>query len=152
MIQIKDSQMTTPMWTRLYDHLKVHEGYSSTAYQDHLGNWTIGYGRRLDGDKGITEDEANFLLHTDVETAYKQMHSSIRIPSDTGEVREAALIAMIFQLGIGTFLKFKKTIAAIESSDWDKAAVECLDSLWAKQTPKRADAVSKILRTGVWHD
>ena len=134
----------------LLKHLKEHEGFSAKAYQDHLGHWTIGYGRRIDGDKGLSMEEAQNLLANDVEDARAQLAHAIKLPENLDEVRHAALVAMVFQLGIGTFQKFKKMIRAVELPEWEEAAKEALDSRWADQTPRRARTVARILKTGSW--
>lgn len=143
--------MKGEVYSILLEHLKAHEGFSSKAYQDHLGNWTIGYGRRIDGDKGLTVDESTVLLKNDVDEAKAQLEASVDLPEDIDEVRHAILVAMVFQLGIGTFLKFKRMIRAVEVSEWDEAAKEALDSRWADQTPRRAKEVALILKTGNWN-
>jgi lysozyme len=149
--ETKRRKMRGAVYLTLLDHLKGHEGFCSKAYQDHLGHWTIGFGRRIDGDKGLTVEESTILLENDVDEAKKQLEAHVDLPEDIDEVRHAILVAMVFQLGIGTFLKFKKMILAIEVSNWDKAAEEALDSRWAKQTPRRAKEVSLILKTGNWN-
>ncbi|MAH80903.1 MAG: hypothetical protein CMP39_04410 [Rickettsiales bacterium] len=148
--ETKRGKMIGEVYSVLLDHLKRHEGYSSKAYQDHLGHWTIGYGRRIDGDKGLTVDESTVLLKNDVADAKTQLEAHVNLPANIDEVRHAILVAMVFQLGIGTFLKFKKMVSAIEISDWEKAGTEALDSRWAKQTPRRAEEVAKILKEGFW--
>ena len=61
------------------DHLlaqiKRHEGLVKHAYQDHLGYWTIGYGRLIDEKLGggLSEDEASFLLRNDIARAYADL-------------------------------------------------------------------------------
>jgi len=142
--------MRGEVYNTLLTHLKEHEGFSSKAYQDHLGHWTIGYGRRIDGDKGLSMEEAQTLLTNDVEEAKSQLAHAIKLPENLDEVRHAALVAMVFQLGIGTFQKFKKMIRAVELSEWEEAAKEALDSRWADQTPRRAKTVARILKTGSW--
>ena len=142
--------MRGEVYNTLLTHLKEHEGFSAKAYQDHLGHWTIGYGRRIDGDKGLSMEEAQTLLTNDVEEARVQLAHAIKLPENLDEVRHAALVAMVFQLGIGTFQKFKKMIRAVELSEWDEAAKEALDSRWADQTPRRAKVVARILKTGSW--
>jgi lysozyme len=134
----------------LLKHLKEHEGFRSTCYKDHLGNWTIGYGRRIDGDKGISQEEAETLLLSDIKQSQDLLGLKIKLPDNIDEIRLSALTAMVFQLGIGTFLKFKKMIKAIEEGDWDTAAKEALDSRWETQTPRRAHEVADILKTGRW--
>ena len=54
---------------------------------------------------------------------------------------------MCYQLGINGVSKFKKTLAYMQDKKYDKAAVEMLDSLWAKQTPNRAIKLSNIIKS-----
>ena len=49
---------------------------------------------------------------------------------------------MYYQLGNGLF-KFVKTLHYIEYGKYRSAAIEMLDSLWAKQTPNRAKELSE---------
>jgi lysozyme len=38
--------------------------------------------------------------------------------------------------------------AAIEISDWPRAAAEAMDSKWARQVGRRAEEIAFMLRTG----
>lgn len=58
-----------------------------------------------------------------------------------GEVK-AILVNMCFNLGRTRLGKFKNTIAAIEASDWEEAAVEMRDSKWYRQVTKRAERLA----------
>ena len=50
---------------------------------------------------------------------------------------------MSFQLGRNRLGGFKKLKAAILDSNWKLASEEMLDSKWAKQTPHRANELSR---------
>ena len=56
------------------------------------------------------------------------------------------VIEMCYQLGVGGFSKFKKTIAYLQNQQFHDASVEMLDSLWAKQTPNRAKELSNRVK------
>ena len=56
---------------------------------------------------------------------------------------------MCYQMGISGFSKFKKTIYYLETEQYEEASTECLDSLWAKQTPNRAKEVSEAISSAV---
>ena len=58
------------------------------------------------------------------------------------------MVSMVYQLGLKTFMKFKKTIAFIENNEYKMAANEALYSRWAVQTPSRAKAVTEMIRNG----
>ena len=135
-------------WGNFLHHLRIHEGFRSTAYQCSEGYWTIGYGRKIEGDKGITNEEAEFLLSNDARQSSDQLLKNVNLPDKITHAQRMALTAMVFQLGIGSFRKFRKMIAAVEKGEWEKAADEALDSKWAIQTPARAKEVAEILRRG----
>lgn len=133
---------------RLVDQIKRHEGFRRAAYQDHLGYWTIGYGRMIDARKrgGITEDEAETLLMADLE----RIEDAIDDWLPANEARRAVIVGMAYQLGISGLLRFRRMLDAIRREDWAAAAAEGLDSAWAKQTPGRAKELMTQLETGEW--
>jgi lysozyme len=124
--------------------LMRHEGWVSHAYQDHLGYWTIGYGRLIDPSRGggISQKEGELLLHNDIATRITALHQRLpyfqRLPSKVKQ----ALANMSFQLGVNGLLGFRRMLAAVERKDWVAARREALDSNWARQTPKRAQEVA----------
>lgn len=130
--------------------LKADEGFRSEAYQDHLGYWTIGYGRMVDGrlGGGITKAEAETLLENDIKSKARELDRAISwwrgLPSGVME----AVINMAFQMGVPRLSGFKKTLAALEAHDFETAANEALDSRWARQTPNRANRVADMIRQG----
>lgn len=61
---------------------------------------------------------------------------------------QAALMNMCFNLGIGRLLGFRKMIMALTAKDYTTAAIEALDSKWAKQVGQRAKDVALMIREG----
>ena len=124
--------------------IKNNEGLRLKPYRCPSGKLTIGWGRNLD-DKGITMAEAERMLDADIAIAkldiYKVFGSQVGQFNDN---QYAALVDMIFNLGITKFKKFKKMIQAIKERDWGKARAEALDSRWAKQVPNRATEVTNL--------
>jgi lysozyme len=55
---------------------------------------------------------------------------------------------MVFQLGKGTFRKFRRFIRACDRQDFEMAAKEMENSEWAKQTPSRVKEMAEMMRTG----
>jgi lysozyme len=137
---------------RATDQIKQDEGLVLNAYQDHLGFWTIGYGRLIDKRKGgkISEDEALYLLKNDVSERVDVLSKQILFWNKLDDARKAVLLNMSFQLGIAGLLKFKNTLAFIEAGDYENAAANMLKSKWAQQTPNRAKRMAEQLRTGKW--
>lgn len=141
------------MDTKLIQQLKRHEGLKNHAYQDHLGFWTIGYGRLIDQRKGgrITDEEAEYLLTSDVVACLRDMRS---IPAfcSLDHVRQSALVNMRFQLGAAGIRAFKRMWAALDARDYALAEAEALNSRWASQTSNRAKEIARQLRTGEWQE
>lgn len=130
--------------------LKRDEGFRSSAYQDSLGYWTIGYGKLIDARKGggITTDEATFLLDNEVGRVIQQLENNIPWFLELDDTRQHVLINMCFNLGIHGLLGFKNTLARIREGKYEEAAQRMLESRWAEQVPNRAFRLSEMMRTG----
>ncbi len=50
--------------------------------------------------------------------------------------------------GITKLVKFQNALAALQLGHYGSAAGHFLDSLWARQTPARAERVTGMIRTG----
>lgn len=132
--------------------IKRHEGLVLNAYQDHLGYWTIGYGRLIDRKRGggISEAEAEMLLKNDIDGVVSSLKRQITFWDRLNAPRQAVLMNMAFQMGVAGLLKFKRTLSLIEAGQFSDAASNMLTSLWAKQTPRRAQEMANQMRTGKW--
>lgn len=127
---------------------KRHEGLRLKPYLCTANKLTIGYGRNIE-DVGITEHEASFLLHSDILNAKKELKEIFSKFGWFSNNRQTALVCMMFNLGKTRFLKFKKMIEAIKNNNWERAAVEALDSKWAKQVGNRAIEIAELLKGDV---
>jgi lysozyme len=56
---------------------------------------------------------------------------------------------MVFQMGRAGVSRFKKFLTAAGRHEWDEAAKQMLDSRWHQQTPKRAERLAEIFRSGI---
>lgn len=128
----------------LKDSLKRHEGFDPGAYQDHLGWWTIGYGRLIDKRRGggLSQQEAEYLLDNDIEARITALSQRIEWFQRLPPRKKLALANMAYQLGVNGVLGFRRMLAALKRGDWSAAQREALDSRWAKQTPSRAREVA----------
>jgi len=140
------------MKEQLLKQLKRDEGLVSSAYQDHLGYWTIGYGRLVDKRKGggLSPEESAFLLNNDVDTRIKALEAAFPWFKGMDEARKGVLVNMSFQMGVDGLKAFKNTLASVANGLYEKAASQMLDSLWATQTPERAKRLSDQMKTGEW--
>lgn len=136
---------------RLLDQLREDEGFRSYAYQDHLGYWTIGYGRLIDQRKGggISRAEATTLLANDVNDRIRFLKGSLAFFDELDDVRKEALINMSFQLGTTGLMTFRRMLKALDEKKYNVAGAEALDSKWAGQTPRRAKRIARELVEGV---
>jgi lysozyme len=53
-------------------------------------------------------------------------------------------------MGLARLRTFRRALAAMERRDWETAAAEMLDSLWARQVGARADRLARQMLTGRW--
>jgi len=126
--------------------LILHEGIKLKVYKCPSGFLTIGVGRNLEG-RGITREEALFLLRNDIETSRKELTISFPWFKELDRARQDALIDMNF-MGINKFKQFKLMIAAFEEKDYVKAAKEMLDSNCGRKARKRVNRLASIIITG----
>jgi lysozyme len=132
---------------RLQKQLIRHEALRLKPYRCSAGKLTIGIGRNLD-DVGITAEEAYFLLGNDISRVIAELDRNLPIFSSLDEIRKRVLIDMGFNLGISRLMKFRRMLAALEQSDFQKAAVEMMDSKWASQVGSRAERLKHMMNTG----
>jgi len=117
--------------------LKDFEGVVLQAYECSAGYTSIGIGRNLD-TRGITEDEAMYLLNNDIDSVFKDLDKHLAIWRSYPLEAKYVFIDLCFNLGIHTLLSFRKTLAFCELGEWEKAAAELLNSKYAKQVGRRA--------------
>lgn len=127
--------------------LRLHEGERLKPYRCTSGKLTIGVGRNLE-DRGITAQESAYLLANDIEAEERALVKALPWVAQLDEVRQRVLLDMAFNMGIGTLLTFKNTLAMIRAGDYGKAAVMMLDSRWARQVGERAQRLSRMMATG----
>ena len=132
----------------LLESIKKHEGFVEHVYDDSLGIPTIGYGFAIK-DLVLDEDIAEDILIRKLERLKRNANSRFRWLEDMPVVVQEVILNMCYQLGVTGVSKFRKAISALQEGDWDEAANEMLDSLWARQTPNRATELSDIVRNRV---
>ena len=115
------------------------ESFRRCAYNDSLGYRTIGFGHLVkpteEFGQCINMSEAFDMLNKDYYGAVSEVEHNY--PWAEGEVK-LVLINMTYQLGTTRLAKFEGTLDALKQEDYRLAALEMLDSIWAKQTPNRA--------------
>ena len=132
----------------LIDQIKKHEGFKPTVYEDTEGYDTIGYGFAIK-DLYLSKEVCDIILIEKIAELKLNITKKFEWFEHSPNVIQNAVINMCYQMGISGFSKFKKTIYYLETEQYDEAATECLDSLWAKQTPNRAKEVSEAISSAV---
>ena len=123
------------------------EGLKTKPYRDTVGKLTIGIGRNLD-DRGITKEEAYFLLSTDIEIAESDLDKNTPWWRDLSDARQRAILNMCMNLGWPRLSGFAGMRSALKTGDYERAATESEHSLWASQVGSRAQRIGKLLKDG----
>lgn len=129
----------------LVQQIQRHEGLRLKPYHCTAGKLTIGYGRNLE-DVGIDVEEAEFMLRKDLSRVENECLHAFPWFADLPEQRKDVILNMCFNLGLAGLKKFKKFLKAVEMGNYDTAANEMLDSLWAKQVKSRALELAQMMR------
>ena len=130
-----------PDFKALIERIGVNEGFRSKPYQCSEGVWTIGHGLTW-----ITEEESLSILSGRISDLHLKLADDLDWYDDMPPEVQGVIIEMCFQMGFAGFCKFKKAIANMKEHDWKGASGQMLDSLWAKQTPERANRLADIVR------
>jgi lysozyme len=136
---------------RLTTSLRQHEGFRATAYTCPTGKAHHRHRplhRHQCGGRGITQDEAEYLLRQDINRFTAMTRGLIVTFDSLDEVRQETLVELCFNMGPTNLGKFTKMLAAIDVKDWDTAAAELLDSRYAAQVGQRAITLADQLRSG----
>jgi lysozyme len=124
------------------------EGFRSSAYQDSVGVWTIGYGHTgTDVCAGltITPAQGQALLASDIAAAATFVNQAVTVALDQDEFD--ALVDFVFNLGRGAFagstlLKELNTgnfsAAAAQFDLWDRAGGQVLAGLLRRRQAEEA--------------
>lgn len=131
----------------LLHSLLIHEGLRLHPYTDTEGKIGIGIGRNLT-DTGISEDEAFGLCQNDIARAADALDTNIPWWSSLDDARQNVLAEMCFNLGWQGLSKFRRMLDAAEHHDFNRAADEMMQSVWATQVGQRAVELTHVMRTG----
>ena len=143
------------MIEQLRKELAADEGCVKKIYLDHLGKKTVGIGHLCqEGDPefwksigtAVSEDRVDELFGKDI--AWTMTDCRDIVPGFDDMPREVKLILanLMFNMGRGRVLQFRKMLAAVDERDWSVAADEMHDSKWRRQVPARAERLIKRMR------
>ena len=143
------------MIEQLKKELEIDEGCVRKTYLCSEGHLTVGIGHLCqEGDPefwksigtAVSEDRVDELFGKDI--AWTMADCRDIVPKFDDMPREVRLILanMIFNMGRGRVLQFRKMLAAIDKRIWSQAADEMHDSKWRRQVPARAERLIKRMR------
>jgi lysozyme len=147
--------MTPDGRERLRQQLIRDEGLHLYPYLDTKNKLTVGIGHNLT-DGGLPSEIVEALYEYDWKEKWDALLIALPWVAFIGEPRQAALLNMAFNMGVGSWEKqtgllgFRKMLAAAETGDWATAAREALDSDYADDVGDRARRVAQQLETGAW--
>lgn len=144
-----------------------YEGYSDKIYLCPAGEPSIWYGRNLKFYP-LTEDEKSKYIEKgeDAHEHAKEwlkgnLLSIIKVLKDKEyfvnqlPARQAAMVDMVYNMGMSSFNEFKNFKQAMIDKDFEKASKELATgsgeggkSKWLIQTKNRAEEIIEIIRTG----
>ena len=127
--------------------LSRDEDVRTKPYKDSVGKLTIGVGRNLD-DKGLSKAEINILLNNDINDCESDLDREMPWWRQLSDNRQRVLLNMCFNLGIPRLKGFKSMLRDVQNGLYDQAAVEMIDSLWARQVGGRAVRLAKLMKNG----
>lgn len=132
---------------KLREELTFDEGCIDKIYLDHLNYPTFGIGHLIletDPEHGqevgtpVSEERIKECFEKDIQNVFEDLDRNMPWWRDLPSDLVLVMANMSFNLGINRLMKFKNFLSAMQNNDWDKAAVEMLDSRWAIQVGPRA--------------
>lgn len=152
---------------QIIPRVKQHEGVKPAVYKDSKGIPTIGVGFNLTradsveklkavganalavkaGRAKLSEEQIDTLLKQDLKNAKDAAIQLIPNFTSLPPKVQGVLIEMVFNLGKVGLSEFKNFLANIQARNFKQAAIEMLDSAWAKQVGQRANTLSDIMKT-----
>ena len=130
----------------IINSIRAHEGYEPMVYQCTEGHDTIGIGFKVD-DLKLSENVCNLILEETLNELIPRIERKLSWFRYAQDEVQLVIVNMCYQMGLSGVLKFKRALAAMEIKNWDLAATEMLDSLWARQTKNRANELADLIRS-----
>lgn len=139
----------------------TEEGYRLNPYFDSEGYVTFGIGRNLVGNPLTDEERAigkkygwssptfvEYLFKKDISKVYQDLDHHYPWWRSMTESRRLAMTSMMFQLGAAKLKLFAPTMTLMRDGRYVEASRRLRNTLWAKQTPLRADKVIRMFENG----
>ena len=130
-----------PNFKTLIERIASNEGFRSKPYRCTNNVLTFGTGLTW-----ITEEESLHILANRISQLHLKLIDDLDCYRNMPPIVQGVVIEMCYQIGFAGFCKFKKAIGHMKAKNWKGASEEMLDSLWARQTPSRANRLADIVR------
>lgn len=127
-----------------------HEGKRNVAYLCTANVWTNGVGhtgKDVFPGQRVDDKQVELWLDKDTLKAIRDSRMAVKNFDKLSFVRRTVLVNMAFNLGLPRLQGFKKMIAAIEMEDFDKAALEMMNSRWYAQVKGRGVELVRRMKT-----
>ena len=148
---------------KLFDHIKLREGYKQSVYLDILGKPTCGIGHLLSKEEQekypvkclVPEKVIDNWFKEDIKEALDEANNQMKDLEIVDEDFRIALVSVNYQLGTSWHKKFPKTYQCLKMKNYDNAMMEILykdppatePSTWKEQTPVRVEDFVKAIKT-----
>ncbi len=133
----------------IYQQLERDEGVRTHPYTDTKGKLTIGIGRNLNA-KGLSQEEIDHLLENDLRELSIELRARLPWFETLDDARQGVILNMAFNIGLTGLEGFPRMLQGVAQGDWELAADEMKNSLWAKEVGDRAVRLEQQMRTGIW--
>ena len=130
----------------IIEKIALEEGFRGRMYKCPADKWTIGYGFNLEA-LDMPEEVAQFWLSVLVKDTEETL-DMLGWYGGLNEARRLAVTDMAYQIGVRGLCGFRRMAACLADKDYETAAIELLDSKYARQTPARAKRNADIIRSG----
>lgn len=149
--------------------VKQHEGWRRIPYLDSRGNLTVGVGFNLESPAApgicsslgldyealvktgmpLTDPEVQAIFNRTFADAVADAGEAVPNFDALPDPVQRAIVDMVFNLGLPTFLRFKRFIAALVARNFEAAAGELVNSAWYHQVGSRAVDDVQLVRSAI---
>ena len=138
--------------TKLRSDLERDEGVRANRYQDTEGNWSVGIGHLMTAEDlvhypdPLSQAQIDSLFTDDLGKTILWLNRNLPWWQQIPEPGSRAIANMAYNIR-GRLLGFTKMLAALEAGDYETAASECLNSIWAGQVKDRSLRIAALYRS-----
>lgn len=134
------------------------EGFRANSYLDTEGVDTIGIGfakkdltpeeKQILGDEPVSKQSCLVVLGMKLSSEYDNLNQKIDFFTSLTFNRQIALLDLAYQIGLHGLLGYKHMLADLRAGNIQQAGVDEMDSLEARETPRRAKHIFTLLTGG----